>query len=289
VTADRLTIHARPHLENPRLLLGLSGWMDGGDVATGTVRHLITAVGAEPVAAIAPEGFYIYNLPGPMEISSLFRPHTVITDGIVATCEFPENTFQADEATGLILFCGKEPHLNWEDFADCVFALVSEMAVEMIYFLGSYSGVVPHTRDPRLYSSVSDPGLKAILEPHGLRFSDYSGPAGISTYLTQLAGQKGIPMATIVAEIPAYIHGPNPRCIEAVTRRTAAILGLSINLDNLRSTTDGFENKVNEAVHARPELGDMIHKMESAYDSELFETQMGDLREWLEEKGIRLD
>jgi hypothetical protein len=33
----------------------------------------------------------------------------------------------------------------------------------------------------------------------------------------------------------------------------------------------------------------MVHKMEAEYDSELFETQMGDLKEWLEQKGIRLD
>ena len=271
------------------MLLGFSGWMDGGQVATGTVRHLIDAVGAARIAEIEPEGFYIYNLPGPMEISALFRPHTVIADGLVATCEFPENVFHADEATGLILFCGKEPNLNWEDFADCLFTLASELAVEMIYFIGSYAGVVPHTRDPRLYCSVSEAGLKAILEPHGLGFSNYEGPAGISTYLTRLAGERGLPMAAIVAEIPAYIYGPNPRCIEAVTRRTAAILGLSIDLDGLRSTTDGFEDKVNEAVGERPELAEMIHKMESAYDSQLFETQMSDLKEWLEEKGIRLD
>jgi len=289
VVADRLTIRARPHLDGPRLLLGLSGWMDGGDVATGTVQHLIDAVGAEPIARIEPEGFYIYNFPGSMEISALFRPYTVIADGLVATCEFPENIFHADEATGLVLFCGKEPHLNWEDFADCVFTLASDLAVEMLYFLGSYAGVVPHTRDPRLYSSVSEAGLKAILEPHGLRFSDYQGPAGISAYLTQLAGEKGIPMATIVAEIPAYIQGPNPRCIEALTRRTAAILGLSIDLDSLRSTTDGFEDKVSEAIRQRPELEDMIHRMESAYDSELFDTQMVDLKQWLQQQGIRLD
>jgi len=289
VAADRLTIYARPHLESPRMLLGLSGWMDGGNVATGTVQHLINAVGAERIAEIKPEGFYIYNFPGSMDISALFRPHALIVDGLVTLCDFPENVFHADEATGLVLLCGKEPNLNWEDFADCVFTLASELAVEMLYFLGSYAGIVPHTRDPRLYSSVSDPGLKAILEPHGLRFADYEGPAGLSTYLTQLAWTKGIPMATIVAEIPAYIQGPNPRCIEAVTRRTAAILGLSINLDGLRSTTDGFEDKVNRAVGQRPQLEDMIHKMESAYDSELFETQMIDLKEWLEEQGIRLD
>lgn len=271
------------------MVIGLSGWMNGGDVATCTLQCLIDALGAERLAEIEPEGFYIYNFPGPMEVSALFRPHTVITDGLVTTCEFPTNVFSCDETTGLILLLGKEPNLNWEDYADCIFRVAAEFTVGMIYFVGSYAGVVPHTRDPRLYCSVSEAGLKAILEPHGLGFSNYEGPAGISTFLSRLAAEKGVRMATIVAEIPAYVQGPNPRCIEAVTRRMAAILGLGINLDDLRTTTDGFEAKVNEAIGERPELADMIHKMESAYDSELFETQMGDLKEWLEEQGIRVD
>ena len=38
-------------------------------------------------------------------------------------------------------------------------------------------------------------------------------------------------MAALVAEIPAYVQGRNPKCIEAVTRRLAGILGLQVRLD----------------------------------------------------------
>jgi proteasome assembly chaperone (PAC2) family protein len=197
--------------------------------------------------------------------------------------------FDADAASGLVLFRGKEPNLNWEDYADCVLALASEFGAGRLYFIGSYAGVVPHTRDPRLHCSVSEPSMKAELEPHGVRFSNYQGPAGISTYLTHLAPARGLRLATLVAEIPAYIQGENPRCIEAMTRRLAAILGLRIDLEGLRAASDTFEARITEAVRERPELAERVRKMEADYDSELFDTQMGDLKQWLEQQGISLE
>jgi len=224
-----------------------------------------------------------------MEISSLFRPHCEILDGIVHTYEPPANRFRYDEANRLILFSGKEPNLAWEDFGDCLFRLGEAFRIRAVYFVGSYAGVLPHTRDPRLYACVSDPEMKAELEPHGFRFTDYEGPSHFSTYLTRAAADRGVKMATLVAEIPAYIQGTNPRCIEAVVRTLAGILGIQINTDDLRQTSDGFEAKVNEAIAEKADLAEMIHKMEAQYDSEMFETQMGDLKAWLEDRGIRLD
>jgi len=289
MTADRLDIQAYPEIDGARMILGFTGWMDGGDVSTGAVKYLSERLGAKPLAEIQPQGFYIYNFPGPMEISSLFRPHCEISDGIVQAYEPPANRFRFDGANRLILFSGKEPNLAWEDFADCLFRLGETFRTRACYFVGSYAGVVPHTRDPRLYASVSDPEIKSELEPHGFRFTDYEGPAHFSTYLTREAADRGVKMATLVAEIPAYIQGTNPRCIETVARTLAGILGIHINTDDLRQTSDGFEAKVNEAIAEKDDLAEMIQKMEAQYDSEMFETQMGDLKDWLQERGIRLD
>ncbi len=286
---DRLNIKAYPEIDGARMVLGFSGWMDGGDVSTGCVKYLSEKLGARPLAEIEPRGFYIYNFPGSMEISALFRPHCEITDGIVHAYDPPANRFRYDDGNRLILFRGKEPNLAWEAFADCLFGLGEAFRIRTVYFVGSYAGVVPHTRDPRLYASVSDPEMKAELEPHGFRFTDYEGPAHFATYLTHAAADRGIKMATLVAEIPAYIQGTNPRCIEAVARTLAGILGIQINTDDLRQTSDGFEAKVNEAIAEKDDLAEMIQKMEAQYDSEMFETQMGDLKDWLEDRGIRLD
>jgi len=72
-----------PKLENATLLLALTGWMDGGDVSTGSVRAIMGRREVRQVARIEPDDFYIYNLPGSMEVAAVFRPHVKYDEGVV--------------------------------------------------------------------------------------------------------------------------------------------------------------------------------------------------------------
>jgi len=286
---DALRVFTQPKLTGARLLMGLSGWMDGGDVSTGTIEWLVREFGAKALGDIDPEPFYIYNFPGSMEISALFRPHTKIEDGLITAYVPPRNTFYCNEASNLILFGGKEPNFGWEAYAECVFAVASMFDVKMIYFIGSVAGTVPHTRDPRLFSSISDARLKDELAQYGIRFSNYQGPASFVTLMLKLAAERDLPMATLVAEIPAYVQGRNPRCIEALARKLAGILGLHVTLDELRNVSDVFERRLNEVVKEKDELAELVHKLESDYDNEVFDTELGDLKDWLQQRGVSLD
>jgi len=96
-------------------------------------------------------------------------------------------------------------------------------------------------------------------------------------------------MVSLVATIPAYVQGNNPKCIEAVAKRLAGILGLQIELDELRAVSDDFEKRLSDAVQEQPELADNIRKLEEDYDNEIFDSEMGDLKKWLQQQGIRLD
>ena len=49
------------------------------------------------------------------------------------------------------------------------------------------------------------------------------------------------------------------------------------------------EKRLDELVAKRPELAELIRKLEGDYDSEIFDTQMGELKVWLQRQGIRLD
>jgi len=289
MASDKLKISERPNFRNPRLLLGLSGWMDGGGVSTGTIKCFIDRLEAKKFAEIESEGFYIYNFPGMMEITALFRPHTRINQGLITSVEFPQNTFFAAEENDLILFLGKEPNLQWEDFAECIFSLCAEFGVEMIYFIGSVSGLVPHTREPRLFYSASNPALVETFRRYGLNFSNYEGPASIITYLTIEAERCNLGMVSLVATIPAYVQGSNPKCIEAVATRLVGILNVRMNLQDLRAISDEFERKLSDVVQDQPELAENIHRLEEDYDNEIFNSEMGELKKWLEQQGIRVD
>jgi proteasome assembly chaperone (PAC2) family protein len=137
--------------------------------------------------------------------------------------------------------------------------------------MGSFGGTVPHTREPRMYGSVSHKHLRQSLKKHGLRLSDYEGPAGFSTVLLSQAPAKNIEMMSLVAEIPGYLEGPNPRCIEAVTRRLAALLNQPVDMESMRRASDEWELHVTEAVEKDSELAETVHKLEEQYDTELID------------------
>ena len=263
--------------------------MDGGEVSTGTVECLVEKLSAKKFAEIDPKGFYLYSFPGSMEITALFRPHTKINEGLIESLSAPTNKFFYSERNNLILFTGREPNLNWEEYGDCIFSLCEEFDVEMIYFIGSVAGLVPHTREPRLFCSVSHPELKETFQHYGVKFANYEGPASVITFLTVSSRMHNVKMVSLVATIPAYVQGNNPKCIEAVTRRISGMLDLDVDLGDLTAISDEFEKKLGDVVQEQPELESNIHKLEEDYDSEIFNNEMGELKHWLEQKGIRVD
>jgi predicted ATP-grasp superfamily ATP-dependent carboligase len=288
MTAESLEYILRPESLDARLVIGLTGWMDGGDVSTGTISFLRKELNAVPMASIHPTGFYIYNFPGSMEFSAMFRPNTVIEEGLVTEYAPPTNRFFWCARHRLVLFEGKEPHLDWEGFADCIFSLAETMNVTALYFLGSYAGVVPHSREPRLYSTATDSALRDEMSERGFRPSNYEGPAGLATHLLQRAATRDVRMASIVAEIPAYVQGRNPGSIEAVTLRTAEILGIEIDTEALSESSDAFRREVGKAVSARDDLTEMVQKLEAEYDKDFMDVEMGDLKVWLRDQGFEV-
>jgi proteasome assembly chaperone (PAC2) family protein len=270
-TRDLLHFHQRPSLHEATLVLAFDGWMDGGNVSTGTVQRLVDLLKARPIAEIDPDTFYLYNFPGPMELAALFRPAIEIEDGLIKTIEMPSAHFFVHDAADLVLFLGKEPNLRWPTFADCILEVVAVIGVRRILFVGSFGGSVPHTREPRLHVTCSHADMLLEMGPYALRRSAYEGPGSFSSYLMTRVSEVGARMATLAAEIPGYLQGPNPVCIEAVTRRLAKILRLPLDLAPLRTASTEWELAVTAAIEKDEDMAAKVREMEEAYDNELLQ------------------
>jgi proteasome assembly chaperone (PAC2) family protein len=286
---EALDIFTTPEFEKGRMVIGLSGWMDGGEVSTGAVECLIAKTNAYNIGRIKSEEFYLYSFPSAMETASLFRPYISIENGIIKEYQEPRNLFFADEINEILYFIGREPHLRWHEFADCLIDLAQRCGVREIFFTGSVAGLVPHSREPRITCTVSHDDMLDKMNKMHIKPAQYEGPGSIVNYLNLCARKKNIRMACLVAEIPAYVQGKNPKCIEAAVRRLAALLNLEVNLEDLRNVSDKLEKKLDRIIAKRPELSEHIKMLETNYDKEVFDTEMGDLKKWLIQQGIRLD
>lgn len=262
-----------PKLSDATMLLALTGWMDGGAVSTGTVKMLMSGRDVKQIARITADPFYIYNFPGSMEIASLFRPTVKVKGGVIRDLDMPSNTFYCDEAANLVFFIGKEPNLRWQEFASCIFEVARQAGVRRIIFMGSFGGTVPHTREPRMFGSISHRTLRPQLQTYAVKPSDYKGPASFSTLLLAQASSHDIEMFSLVAEIPGYLEGVNPLSIETVSRRLAKILNVPVDLAAMRSASNKWEIEVSEAVQKDEDLSATVKKLEEQYDNQLIEEQ----------------
>lgn len=286
---DCLSIVDEPKLDNPTLVMGFTGWMDGGHSSTGTIEYLRLRLGARRFAEIDPDGFYILNFPGTMEMASVFRPHIKYQDGIIQKFDYPQNIFFAHPEQSMILFEGQEPNLSWGRYCAAVFEICSKFNIQRIIFIGSVAGTVPHTREARVSCSISSEHLRPEMEKKGFRFVNYEGPGSFVTFLMEECTRKGLDMVSLVAEIPVYVHGYNPRCVETGLRCISSLLDLHLEHDDLHAMAEDFEKRVSQLVAEQPELAESVRQLEEIYDNEVFDSEMGDLKTWLRQRGVRPD
>lgn len=268
------------------MVLGFSGWMDGGGVSTGTVGYLVDACAATPAATIPAEEFYILGFPASMEVSALVRPPAHVAGGRVQYVEMPENVVRSSKAENLVLFEGKEPHLRWETFAACIFACAERLNVRLLVFAGSVSGTAPHTRKPRVYATATSERLLDALQRAGAEPSNYEGPASFVTYLMVQAERRGLDMCSLVAEIPAYVQGDYPVAIEAVLRMLTRLHPMDVDLNLAARASNRFRRQLDDLVQKRADLRELVSKLEEEYDRQTRESRLDDIREWFEKQNL---
>jgi proteasome assembly chaperone (PAC2) family protein len=286
---NTLTIHRTPELKGTRMILGFSGWMDGGQVSTGSIEYLVKELGAERLAAINPEPFYLYSFPGPMEMSAMLRPHVRIEEGVITDLDGPKAEFFSADESRLILFSAREPNLHWSRFADDIFQLASTFSVDRMCFVGSVSGLLPHTRKPLFWSTASSPVVRQAVRDQGLTPTNYEGPAGFATYLVQRAQDLNMPMATVVVGVPPYVQGRNYQCIRSVLEKVNGIMELELDLSDLGKRSEKFVKRLDRALKERPEFADQVRKLEKHYDEELQVAHEDELKQWFENQDLEID
>jgi hypothetical protein len=127
------------------------------------------------------------------------------------------------------------------------------------------------------------------MEKKGFRFVNYEGPGSFVTFLMHECGKRRLDMVSLVAEIPVYVHGYNPRCVETGLRCISSLLDLHLEHEDLHTMSEDFEKRVSQLVAEQPELAESVRQLEEIYDNEVFDSEMGDLKNWLRQRGVRPD
>jgi proteasome assembly chaperone (PAC2) family protein len=270
--AGRLVIQDKPELIAPYILVGLKGWLNAGEVSTGSVDYLRLKLGARLFASIEPAGFYIYQIPSSPAEQQL-RPLVRIKGGLVRKLDMPRNDFffwKSGAAHDLILFLGVEPNLDWPAYAQAIIDVARQFQAPRIYSLGGIFDQVPHTRQTRIMATVSHPRLKDELKTFA-RFTDYEGPSSFNTMLLSSAREQGIEMAGISARTPLYIQDLNAKACYDLMKNVIALTGLNIDLSDLREAGEALVEVMDRAFSQNATALGQLNKLEEQFDAAMGE------------------
>src|SRR5438093_12897327 len=102
---DHVAFDREPPATLTTLVMAFGGWIDAGRAATGAVRHLVRDLGAERVASIDPEEFFV--------LTEVRREERSRTDGQREIHGPRSEIFASDPKVGpdgLLLVGGQIPH-----------------------------------------------------------------------------------------------------------------------------------------------------------------------------------
>jgi proteasome assembly chaperone (PAC2) family protein len=251
-----------PGLRSPTLVCAFAGWNDAASAATAALEAVAASLDSELIARIDPEDFYDFQVN---------RPTIRLVEGQTRHIDWPATTLQAvtipNADRDLVLVGGIEPNLRWRSFAEAILTAGEELGVDMVITLGALIADVAHTRPVPITGLASDPEL---VERLGLSRSNYEGPTGIVGVVHDTCRKRELASASLWAAIPHYVAAvPNPKAALALLRRLEGLTGIAVEASELEDATDRFEDQVDRAVSANPEIEELVRNLEAAQETEL--------------------
>jgi proteasome assembly chaperone (PAC2) family protein len=267
---QRIIYREKPHLRHPYLVCGITGWVDGGEVATGGVRFLIKQLAAKKFSEMPSRYYNVYQVPGQISL----RPVVKMEEGLIAAHHFPRNQFfyalNPNSGHDLIFFLGTEPNINWESYAGSLLEVARQFDTARIYLLGGVLDETPHTREPKVSCSCTDAALRDEMRKYNVTYSNYEGPGSFSTTLLYLCKVRGIEAVSFSARATYYpeyniVIPHNSKSIKAVMVRLNTLMGLNLNYSDLNNEIKEFEGKLEFMRNQSPRFHAYVQELEKNY------------------------
>ncbi len=247
-----------PSLRNPMVIAAFTGWNDAGDAASNSVRHLVEAWQATPLAEIDPEEFTDF---------ATVRPHVRLTPERTRTIVWPTVGLWSASTPGgdVILALGPEPALRWRLFAEQLVGIAKQFEASMVLTLGALLADVPHSRPVQLIGTATD---QHIIDRFDLQRSRYEGPTGIVGVLHDACTKADLPSASLWAAVPAYASQvPSPKAALALVERACEILGSPGPVARLQHDATDYDARVSAFVADDSDLIGYVARLESMSDA----------------------
>lgn len=263
------------------LVIAMSGWNDAGEAASTAVTVLSRQLElTRTVATFDGDAYYDYSSTRPRLVRdaagkrSLEWPRTVIR--AAATSQTDSAARILPNASRLFLLTGAEPSMHWRRYAREVVAACIEADISRIVVVGALLADAPHTRDIPVIMTTDD---EATQDEFGIEASQYEGPTGIMSAITELAAAEGIISLSMWAQVPHYAVTPeavSPTAVLALIQQLERVLQVELDGSSFAEAGEHWREQVSEAIAMDDELVQYVKFLEQARDTVDSDAASGD-------------
>lgn len=256
------------------LIVAFEGWNDATEAATGALKALAEQVSAQTLEAVDPEDYYDFQFSRPVAEFDDSGKRILTWPGAELLQASPEAVKQQPNLKDVYLLLGTEPSRRWITFAAEIMEMVEDREIDHVIMLGAMLADVPHTRPVPFFKSSQD---KRMQELHDLEPSSYEGPVGILAVLAQAFEAENIPVMSLWASVPHYVHNSsNPKAALGFLNQLEALVGVSYTGSALAEQAFEWERSIDEVAENDEELASYITQLESNRDALDSEEASGD-------------
>jgi len=257
-------VNPLPIFAQRTLVVAFEGWNDAAEAATQAVKIIADEMQAEPVQSIDPEEYCEFHYARPQVYFDESGDRQIRWPATELLVPSAAAASDRPELANLFILLGIEPSLRWRAFVAEVLEIIEDRDIQAVLFVGAMIADVPHTRPINVLAMSQHEDVRAQLD---LEKSDYEGPVGILTVISQALEEQNLPTASLWAQVPAYVHqSPSPKVTLALLSEIERILKIETNHGTLADDAFAWERGIDEIAEADDEMSGYIEQLEKTRD-----------------------
>lgn len=239
-------------LEDPVMVLAMSGWVDAASVGTDAAGRL--AEDGDVIATFDRDALFDYRSSRPVlhfeagELSQIVWPRLEVVHSSI-------------EGRDLVVVTGSEPDFRWMELGSEMLRLVGELGVQRLITLGAVPAQVPHTRPVRVVCTTSGPDL--LLEGDDLLPDDLVVPGAAVSILRDRLSHEGISSVGYWVQVPHYLNQPFAAGVLALLDRVGRQLGVTVPVGGLSDEAEDQRRDIDAMLEDRADAREYVERLES--------------------------
>ena len=239
-------------LEDPVMVLAMSGWVDAASVGTDAAGWL--AEDGDVIATFDRDALFDYRSSRPVlhfeagELNRIVWPRLEVVHSSI-------------EGRDLIVVTGSEPDFRWMELGSEMLRLVGELGVQRLITLGAVPAQVPHTRPVRVVCTTSGPDL--LLEGDDLIPDDLVVPGAAVSILRDHLSHAGISSVGYWVQVPHYLNQPFAAGVLALLERVGRQLGVTVPVGSLSAEAEDQRSDIDDMLEDRADAREYVERLEN--------------------------